>query len=64
VFNLDLFEEGEEFKGNLMKLTILILLHNVGKDSKNLYSRVVLHTIRKGYSIFGKIKPKKKNKLV
>jgi hypothetical protein len=64
VYNLDLFKEREEFKGNLIKLTIYILLHNVEKDSKNLCSKVVLYTIRKGYSIYGKMKPKKRNKLV
>lgn len=64
VFNLDLFREGEEFERNLIKLTIFILLYNVRKDSTNLYSKVVLHIIRNGYSIFGKIKPKMKNKLV
>jgi hypothetical protein len=35
VFNLDLFEGREEFRGNLMKLIIHMLLHNVGKDFKN-----------------------------
>ena len=35
VFNLDLFEEREEFGGNLMKLIIHMLLHDVGKDFKN-----------------------------
>ena len=64
MFNLDLFEEREEFEGNLIKLIILILLHNIGKDFKNLYSRVVLHTIRKGHSTSKKIKLKKRNKLV
>ena len=62
--NLDLFEEREEFKGNLMKLIISMLLYNVGKDFKNLYSRVVLHTIRKGHSTSRKIKLKKRNKLI
>ena len=64
VCNLDLFEEREEFGGNLMKLIILMLLHDVGKDFKNLYSRVLLHTTRKGHSTFGKMKLKKRNKLV
>jgi hypothetical protein len=35
VFSLDLFGEEEEFGGNLMKLTIPMLLHDVGKDSRN-----------------------------
>jgi hypothetical protein len=64
VFNLNLFKEREEFEGNLIKLIILMLLHNVRKDFKNLYNRVVLYIKRKGYSIFEKMKLKKKNKLV
>jgi len=35
VFSLDLFRKGEEFGGNQIKLTIFILLYNIGKDSKN-----------------------------
>jgi hypothetical protein len=35
VFNLDLFEERKEFGGNLIKLTIYMLLHSVRNDSKN-----------------------------
>jgi hypothetical protein len=35
VFNLDLFGEREEFRGNLMKLTIHMLSHDVGKDFRN-----------------------------
>jgi hypothetical protein len=64
VYNLDLFKEKEKFKRNLIKFIILILLHNIKKDFKNLYNRVVLYTIRKGYFIFKKIKLKKRNKLV
>jgi hypothetical protein len=61
VCNLDLFGERDEFRGNLMKLTIPMLLHDIRKDSKNSYSRVVSRTIRKGHSIY-KMKPKKRNK--
>jgi hypothetical protein len=64
VCNLDLFGEREEFRGNLMKLNIPMLLHDVRKDSKNLCGRVVSRTMRKGHSIYGKMKPKKRNKLV
>jgi hypothetical protein len=35
MFNLDLFKEREEFRGNLIKLIIYMLLHNVGRDFKN-----------------------------
>jgi len=64
VFNLDLFKEREEFRGSLIKLIILMLLHDVGKDFKNLCGRVVLHITRKGHSTFGKMKLRKRNKLV
>jgi hypothetical protein len=64
VFNLDLFKEREEFRGSLIKLIILMLLHNVRKDFKNLCGKVVLYTTRKGYSTFEKMKLRKRNKLV
>jgi hypothetical protein len=64
VCNLDLFREKEEFRGNLIKPTISMLLHNVGKDSKNSCGGVVSYTMRKGHFIYEKMKPKKRNKLV
>jgi hypothetical protein len=64
VCNLDLFKEREEFGGNLIKLTILMLLHNVRKDSKNSCGGVVSYTMRKDHFIYRKIKLKKRKKLV
>ena len=64
MYNLDLFKEREEFRGKQIKLTILMLVHNARKDSLNSCGRVLSYTIRKGYSIYRKIKLKKRNKLV
>jgi len=64
VYNLDLSKEREEFRGKQIKPTILMLLHNAGKDSLNSCGGVLSYTMRKGYSIYGKMKLKKRNKPV
>jgi hypothetical protein len=64
VFNLGLFVGKGEFGGGQTRHIIIMLLFEGRKDFQNLCSRVHFPIQRKGYSISGKIKQKKRRKPV
>jgi hypothetical protein len=64
VYNLEQLEEGGGFGGSLTKLSILMLLHDVGKDSQNSCGGVPFLMMKKGHFIYRKMRRKGKKKLV
>jgi hypothetical protein len=64
VYNLEQLEEGGGFEGSLTKLSILMLSHDVGKDSQNSCSGVPFLMMKKDHFIYRKMRRKRKKKLV